>query len=349
MPFECPGFVDFHTHLLRTCSGTAPPWGEVSGVRSFHEACCEAGTTPVDDLEWVEDLEGFPARLLAGLSDARALGLVEIWEAGMRDWAYLEALLTLRERDVQLPVRVRLLVAAGLAERGMRSRTGDEWCDVEGVKFYSDGWLGTRTCAVSEPFSDESDNSGILFETPQSLARRAAPLAEDGWTIATHAIGDRAVESVLDAYELIFGDDCAAHAPRIEHVQVLRADLIERMAAMGVVACIQPGFATADEVDARDALSGDVAAMAYRWDLLVAAGVPIVCGSDYPIDVLSPLVGLWNLAANPFAPMTRTDAMALMSDARAGVTVLSVDPTAPDVELGHVTVVDAIPLPLVRD
>ena len=327
MSFELPAFVDKHAHLLRTSSGTAPPWGDRAQVREFHDRCAAAGTTPVDALEHA-DRATLTDALERGLSDARALGLAEVWEAGVRDWAFVDALIELRERG-PLPVRVRLLIAAGLAETGMRRRLGDAWCEMEGVKFYADGWLGTRTCAVSHAFRDEPDNNGHLFESASTLARRIEPFAKDGWTIATHAIGDRAIEAVLDAYELAFGGDVRAQEPRVEHAQVLRADLIARMAEMGVVACIQPGFAVDDRESAAAALQGEWPD-AYRWSELLDAGVRVVTGSDFPIDDLSPLRGLQKLLTNPFDTISGEAALALMTDERAGSVVLSEDPLAVD-------------------
>jgi predicted amidohydrolase YtcJ len=267
-----------------------------------------------------------------GLNEARELGLVEITEAGMTDWAYFDALRDLRQRDL-LPVRVRILVASGIAELERMQRTGDPWLEIIGVKLYADGWLGPRTCALCQPFDDEAGNDGVLFLDADLLARRADPYAEAGWTIATHAIGDRAIEACLDGYEKVFGRDCAEAAPRIEHAQVINADLARRMADLGVVACVQPGFAVTDAASARAGL-GDRWDEAYRWDLLLDAGVRVLAGSDYPIESLSPLVGLQRLATGQFedgkasgAPtLPVATALGLMTDAAAGVTVLSDDP-----------------------
>jgi predicted amidohydrolase YtcJ len=264
--------------------------------------------------------EDLAASLYKGLHRANALGLVQITEAGMTDWAYLDALRVLRDRG-DLPVRVRILVASGLADAKRMAREGDERLEVEGVKFYADGWLGPRTCAVCEQFSD-TDDTGVLFLDPLTLARRAEPFALRGWTIATHAIGDRAIEAVLDAYDHIYGDDCAAAAPRIEHAQVLAPRLIERMAHMGVVACIQPGFAWQDRDTARRGLGSTRMETAYNWPLLLEAGVRVITGSDYPIDDLDPVAGLRKLADE----MELDQALGLMTDASTGTTVLSHDP-----------------------
>ncbi|HEV2371576.1 MAG TPA: amidohydrolase family protein [Streptosporangiaceae bacterium] len=336
MTYTGPGFVDYHAHLLRTSSGTPPPWGEPAGVRPYHEHCAAMGMTPVDALEEPE-VDGLGDRLFAGLQRAAGCGLTEVWEAGVRHWAFLDALVALREQG-PLPVRVRLLAAAGLAETGMRPRIGDPYLDLVGIKFYADGWLRPRTCALSREFLDEAGNTGILFEPADRLARRIGPFAEDGWSIATHAIGDRAIESALDAYELVYGEDCRAAAPRLEHVQVLHKDLVSRMAENGVVACIQPSFGVDDAADAHDGL-GQRWPDAFRWSALLNAGVQVVAGSDYPIAELEPLLGLQKLLRNPFDHLGVDTAMDLMTDVRAGTVTLSADPRqVPADHLGDIEV-----------
>ena len=350
MPHEAPGFVDHHAHLLRVAHPSTPP-RRYESITAFHRSVAERWSTPMDELDQpLAPTDQLRGDLERALTEARRLGLVQITEAGMTDWAYLDALRDLRALD-RLPVRVRILVASGIADLGRMQRTGDPWVEIEGVKLYADGWVGPRTCALCQPFADEPDNDGVLFMTADTLARRADPFAEAGWTIATHAIGDRGIETVLDAYEKVFGADCAAAAPRIEHAQVLSPDLIRRMAELGVVACIQPGFAVSDADTARAAL-GDRWEDAYRWELLLDAGVRVIAGSDHPIESLSPLVGLHRLVTGdtedgrstgaPTLPFA--DAFALMTDASAGVTVFADDPAGVDEdELRNLEILDAVP------
>ena len=352
MSWEGAGFVDAHAHLLRTATGVPAPYGDPrdrEAVRAWHRRVSERWSTPMDEeLPPVVVDDRLRGSLERVLDRARAVGLVEVTEAGLHDWGVLEGLLALRARG-DLPVRVRLLIASGIADVRRMARTGDPWLEVVGVKFYADGWLGPRTCALREPFADDPDerDTGVLFLTADELARRADPFAEQGWTIATHAIGDRAIEVVLDAYEKVYGSDCPAAGPRIEHAQVLRAELVRRMADLGVVACIQPGFAVSDAHEARAALGGDRVEEAYRWDALLDAGVRVVSGSDFPIEPLEPLAGLQQLATGgdvgaPTLPVDR--ALALMTDAGAGTMVLSDDPlrTAED-ELAAIEVVETRP------
>lgn len=356
MSWEGPGFVDHHAHLLVVSTGRAP--GCCQGttkdeIAAWHHLVSDRWSTPMDQpVQPLELHDGTRGALERGLHRARELGLVQVTEAGMEDWGYLEALLQIRARLGELPVRVRLFVASGIADPKRMARTGDPWLEVEGVKFYADGWIGPRTCALDRPFDDDDDaGRGVLFLDADTLARRADPFAEAGWTIATHAIGDRAIAAVLDAYEKIYGSDCRAAAPRIEHAQVLNAELVRRMADLGVVACIQPGFAVSDAPDARRAL-GDRWEEAYRWDSLLDAGVRVLTGSDHPVEALAPLAGLRRLVTGeteegrstgaPTLPLAT--ALGLMTDGAAGTVVLSDDPYHVDEdELSSIEVEDVRP------
>ncbi len=356
MPFVQAGFVDHHAHLLRAAAGIAEPWGNGGhqAQAAWHRAVEARWSTPMDQedppLTVHDGVRGAFERVLA---DAAALGLVELTEAGVRDWAYLDALRDLRVRG-PLPARVRLLIASGLADldRMASARTGDPWLEIEGVSFAADGWLATRTAALREPFADEPEYQGVLFFDADTLASRADPFAEAGWTVSTHAVGDRAIETVLDAYDRLYGSDCAAAAPRVEHAQVLAPDLVRRMADMGVVVCIQPGSAVSDAHEARAALGGERWEDAYRWDQLLDAGVRVITGSGAPVEAVAPLVGLQRLVAGVdddgravgSVTLGIEAGLAIMTDPTAGETVLSDDPRrVSEDELASIEVVEVRP------
>lgn len=288
-------FIDNHAHLLAVASGAPFPWGdsrEPSAIGAWHREIASRDLSPMDVATGPADVDDLPRALDDALRWAASLGVAQITEAGMSDPAHLDALKTLRALG-SLPLQVRILVASGLAERAMPARIGDEWLDVVGVKFYADGWLGTRTCALHTAFVDHPGNDGVLFQDASTLTRRMTPFADAGWRLATHAIGDRAIEAVCDAYEAVYSSDCAAAAPRIEHAQITNDDLIARIAALGIVACIQPSFGISDEAAARVALPPGT--HAYAWTTMMRAGVRVISGSDYPIETLDPREGLRDL------------------------------------------------------
>jgi predicted amidohydrolase YtcJ len=230
-----PGFADHHAHLLQDSAGITLAV-EPGAVGAFHRKVAAAGHTPMDVPEPppAQPLSGLAGRLQAGLARAAAAGLTEVTEMGIRDWRYLDALEALQAAG-PLPARLRVYLASGLAAgsapaelAARRAACDGPWVRLEGIKFYADGWLGPRTCAVGQPFADAPD-AGLLFLDGAALARRITPLAGAGWRIATHAIGDRAVAAVLDGYELAWDGDRAALAaarPRIEHASLLSADLM---------------------------------------------------------------------------------------------------------------------------
>lgn len=356
MTWTGPGFVDHHTHLLTTsvgrmpacCSGTT-----AEEIAAWHHLVLSRWSTPMDEpAEPLPVHDGTRGALERGLHRARELGLVQVTEAGMEDWGYLEALQQIRARLGELPVRVRIFVASGIAEVKRMQRTGDPWLEVEGVKFYADGWVGPRTAALARPYDDDDDaGRGVLFLDADTLASRADPFAEAGWTIATHAIGDRAMHEVLDAYEKVYGRDCAEAAPRIEHAQVLNDELVRRMADLGVVACIQPGFAVSDSTGARARL-GSRWEEAYRWESLLDAGVPVIAGSDHPVESLDPIVGLHRLVTGDFedgrgstpAPTLSLDvALGIMTDPSAGASHWTDDPHGREGELLQLKIEDVTP------
>ena len=363
-----PGFTDHHAHLLRAAAGVTFP-ATPQEVAEFHRTVAAQGRSPMDVLDAEPGRVGpsLAERLAAALSRAAAAGLVEVTEMGVRSWRHLDALNEL-QRAGPLPCRVRVYLASGLADEAGRAeleaRRSDSgpWLRVDGVKFYADGWLVPRTCAVCRDFADTGGN-GVLFSDATGLARRILPLAERGWRIATHAIGDRGVQTVLDAYDLAFDSDpaaIAAAAPRIEHASLLSGDLIARMAAAGVTACIQPSFAVTDAGQLAPALGADRAAHAYPWRALAAAGVTMLAGSDYPIEVLEPLPGLARLilgrsdrpgfqtsqSAPAQARLPAALAFGLMTQPAAGQTLLSADPrSVPAGQLDQVQVLGTRPAP----
>jgi predicted amidohydrolase YtcJ len=365
-PVTIPGFTDHHAHLLRTAAGVSFP-ATPAAVADFHRRTAAAGSTPMDVLDPPVRQAGLAARLRAALAAAAGCGLVEVTEMGIRSWACLDALAVAQQAG-PLPARVRVYLASGLAdevsldELDRKRADCGPWVRLEGVKFYADGWLGPRTCALCQDFADTGD-AGLLFTDASRLARRIEPLAARGWRIATHAIGDRAAAAVLAGYERAFDGDLtemAAAGPRIEHASVLSAELIARMAAGGVTACIQPSFAVTDAGLLGPALGADRAGRAYPYAEMAAAGVRLLAGSDYPIEVIEPLVGLARLVtgrsrragfetsdgAPPQAVLPAERALAMMTDPAAGQTMLSADPRAvPAAAIDEIEILGTGPAP----
>ncbi|MBI3522403.1 MAG: amidohydrolase family protein, partial [Chloroflexi bacterium] len=148
--------------------------------------------------------------------------------------------------------------------------------------------LGSQTAALEEPYEGTSDR-GILTIEPAALARDVGRATAAGIAVAIHAIGDRAVRVALDA---IAGASRVRAAPhRVEHLQLVRAEDLERFAGLGVVASMQPIHATSDR-DLVDRHWGARARRAYPWRSLIDRGVTLSFGSDAPVEPIDPLLGI---------------------------------------------------------
>lgn len=173
---------------------------------------------------------------------------------------------------------------------------------VRAVKLYADGALGSRGALLLEDYTDEPGRRGLPVTAHahlDSVARRAAAA---GFQVCTHAIGDAANRLVLDIYEEIFLDlGSADRRWRVEHAQILDPADLPRFGELGVIAAMQPVHCTSDMDWAHERLGHERLAGAYAWRSLLDSGAHICSGTDFPVERVSALAGL-------YASRTRTHA-----------------------------------------
>ena len=199
------------------------------------------------------------------------------------------------KRQGRLRIRVvkyvRLEALDGVIDAGLRSGLGDDQLRLGGLKLFADGALGARTAAMFEPYEEEPDNLGMLTLAPDRLMEISQRAAANGLALAIHAIGDRTNRIVLDVLEAVQSIDPSLRH-RIEHVQLIdRADQT-RLGHSGIVASMQPIHAIHDQRMA-DRYWGDRSAQAYAWRSIQDAGATLAFGSDCPIEIFDPFLGLY--------------------------------------------------------
>ncbi len=162
-----------------------------------------------------------------------------------------------------------------------------------GVKFYADGALGSRGAALLEDYADDPNNRGLMLITEEHLFESCRLAIDQGFHIATHAIGDAANRMVLNAYErLRRGGIADEHTIlRIEHAQIVCQEDRARFAQANVVASVQPVHCISDAVMADKRLF-DRCDRSYPWKSLLDEGVLLCAGSDFPIESHSVLQGI---------------------------------------------------------
>jgi len=176
----------------------------------------------------------------------------------------------------------------------LRSGFGDDMLHLGSLKLFADGALGPQSAALLAPYQG-SDSLGTLLSSKADILKIGIPAVENGWSLTIHAIGDLANQTVLDTLADIRAHEekhqIAQLPHRIEHVQLLDPADQGRLAALNVVASVQPLHATSD-MHIVDRYWGDRAANAYAFQSLLNCNTLLVFGSDAPVESPNPFWGL---------------------------------------------------------
>lgn len=313
-------------HLVRSC-------GHVSIVNSFALRIARVDEhTPVPPDGVIEQRDGRLTGLVAEsardrikavlppITDADLVGAIEragrqclsfgitrVMDAAVgikSGWREIEAYRTAR-RSGRLPLRVNQCLLGGpkgIAERayaeGLVTGAGDDTLSIGPVKLFADGSPGARTAAMSEPYEGEPSNRGMLLLEASELDGLVRDHHARGWQLAIHAMGDRAIDQVLDAYELALGerpDPDRRH--RIEHCTFVRPDQIARMARLGVQPVPQPVFIH-DHGELYVSVAGEArTAASHPMRSWLAAGLKPAAPTDAPVSGFDPFAGLYAMVA----------------------------------------------------
>lgn len=230
------------------------------------------------------------------------LGLTGVHDAGIT-LEQAEVLMAMAD-DGELELRVSAMLAgAGANLDGFGEPLvahGDDRLDVRAVKIYADGALGSRGAAMLEPYADDPENRGLPFFSQAELDRQVLKANDSGFQVAVHAIGDLGNRMVLNAFDKAQQGRPSAFRNRVEHAQIVALDDIPRFAELGLIASMQPIHATSDMNMAEDRVGPERILGGYAWRKMLDAGVVLASGSDFPVELPNPFLGL-------HAAVTRTD------------------------------------------
>jgi len=206
----------------------------------------------------------------------------------------------------KLPLRVYLGITAELLDElvnlGLFTGFGNDMVKIGFVKIFADGSLGAHTAALKEPYSDKPETSGMMIYTQRKLNKLILKAHKAGLQLGVHAIGDRAIEVVIKAYAKAlkqFPRENYRH--RIEHCSVLNPKLIRRMKLLGLIASVQPHFIVSD-FWAVDRVGKARARWVYPFKMLMHEGLAVASGSDCPVELINPLLGVWAAVARKSFP-----------------------------------------------
>jgi predicted amidohydrolase YtcJ len=184
-----------------------------------------------------------------------------------------------------------------LADAGIQASFGSAVLRIGNLKSFADGALGSATAWMDAPFANQPGNSGLAGADLVDRTRMYANIQradQAGLQISIHAIGDRAIHTILDLFERAERQNAGGERRfRIEHVQHLRPDDVARFAPLGVIASMQPYHAIDDGRWAEKMLGPQRIKSSYAWRSLLDHGAVLAFGSDWPVAPLDPLKGIY--------------------------------------------------------
>lgn len=177
-------------------------------------------------------------------------------------------------------------------DKGYRTGTGNDFNRIGPLKLFVDGSLGARTAYMRQPYADDPSTRGIATLTEEELDTLVGMAVKNNCGVAIHAIGDAAVENVLNAYDKV----CDGSNPLrlgIVHVQITDRPLLERFTKNDILALVQPIFLHYDTGIVEDRVGKELAATSYAFKTLVNLGVHTSFGTDSPVEDMDPIANLY--------------------------------------------------------
>lgn len=169
---------------------------------------------------------------------------------------------------------------------------GDDTLRWGGVKGFVDGSLGSRTAWFYDPYDDDPDTTGLTLAPPETIQEQISAADAAGLHVTVHAIGDKANDYLLAAFEEIGGADLRDKRFRVEHAQHLTRGAIEKFGETGIIASMQPFHAADDGRWAAKRIGPERIKTTYAFRSLIDAGAILTFGSDWPVAPLDPLQGV---------------------------------------------------------
>jgi predicted amidohydrolase YtcJ len=160
--------------------------------------------------------------------------------------------------------------------------------NVRSFKVYADGALGSRGACLLHPYADRKDWSGFLLSDQKHFEEVAALIAEKGFQMCTHAIGDSANRVMLKIYaNALKGKNNKRW--RIEHAQIVAPEDVHYFGDNSIIPSVQPTHATSDMYWAAQRLGAQRLKSAYAYKTLMKQNGWIPLGTDFPVENINPL------------------------------------------------------------
>lgn len=239
--------------------------------------------------------------IIAAMKHANKFGVTSIQDnSSAMDYEIYQELLKKNELTVRVNAWRPIDLYKDFAEKGISPSHGNDMLRLGTMKVFVDGSMGAGTALFFEPYSDDPSTRGLPIYPEQELYDLIKKADATGLQIAAHAIGDKANAWILNAFEQAFAENGMRQARhRIEHSQVVLPADIQRFRDLGIIASIQPSHCI-DDMRWAEKRIGDRVKHSYLFNSFVKAGVHIAFGTDWAVEPLNPMLGLYAAVTREF-------------------------------------------------
>ena len=234
--------------------------------------------------------------MLQGQKSLHKLGLI-----GIHDFDRADCFYALQEMQSAGALTLRVTKSIPIDDLdasisiGLRTGFGTDHLHMGSVKLFADGALGPQTAAMLKPYEGTEIKFGTLLLTADETFETGIKATSHGWNLAIHAIGDKANNEVLNGLAMVRQYEIANGLPqrfhRIEHLQLLHPDDVQKARDIAVIASMQPIHILSDMFTA-DKHWGKRSRLAYAFGTLQKSGIQLTFGSDAPVESPNPFVGI---------------------------------------------------------
>lgn len=161
------------------------------------------------------------------------------------------------------------------------------------LKLFKDGSLGARTALMKKEYADSPGTYGVAALSDEQLQALCDLAVANDITVVTHAIGDAAVESVMNAYENTMKDGKNPLRHGIVHNQITSLEQLERQTRLQIPVMYQPIFLDYDNKVIEDRVGKELAKTSYAFNTLYKLGAPVSLGTDSPVEDCNPFPNIY--------------------------------------------------------
>lgn len=251
-------------------------------------------------------LDDIKEMIIEGIKDANAYGITSIQSddfgaiPGSSYYDVIKAYEELRDEG-KMNVRVyeqcllqEVEQLADLLDKGYKTGYGDEVFKIGPLKLLADGSLGARTAALTKPYEDAPETSGIPILNQEEIDGLVEKAHTSEMQVAIHAIGNKTMYMALEAIEKVLKRNPREdHRHGIVHCQITDDYLLNKYEELDIVAYIQPIFLDYDWHMAESRVGSELIKTSYNWKTLLSKGVHLASGSDCPVEGLNVMDGIY--------------------------------------------------------